>query len=226
MRKYVLTLLSFLLLIVSCSPEKGVGMYHINSDGSIILRTRGSAEGDVEVPDKVNGQSVLSLGNDAFADCVRLTAITIPDSVISIGARAFEECRKLTSLSIPESVTSIGLEAFSGCRSLEEIKLPERLKVLESNTFNGCESLETVTLGENLEEIGASAFEGCHSLKALTIPGSVVSIGKEAFHYCENLLSIEYASTKENWNRISLDSDWNREGTIKTIRCIDGDITL
>lgn len=226
MRKYVLAVLACLLLIVSCSHENGVEIYHINSDGSIILRIRGSAEGNVVVPDMVNGQSVLSLGNEAFADCDRLTGVTIPDTVTSIGARAFEECKNLTSLSIPESVTSIGGEAFSGCRSLEEVKLPTKLKVIESSTFDGCENLEVVILSDNLEEIGSFAFKGCHSLKALAIPGSVVSIGEKAFLYCENLESIEYASTKDNWKKIKLDCDWNKDGTIKTVRCSDGDISL
>lgn len=54
----------------------------------------------------------------AFAGCVNLTSIVIPDSVTSIGSYAFEDCTGLTSITIPDSVTFIGYEAFYNCTSL------------------------------------------------------------------------------------------------------------
>ena len=41
--------------------------------------------------------------------------VVIPDSIISIADEAFSYCFKLTSIEIPNSVISIGNGAFSGC---------------------------------------------------------------------------------------------------------------
>ena len=52
--------------------------------------------GDVVIPETVtyNGitYSVTSLGDDCFAGCSSLTAITIPNSVTSLGDRCFYFC--------------------------------------------------------------------------------------------------------------------------------------
>lgn len=46
---------------------------------------------------------------------------TIPSSVMSIGNNAFRDCIGLTSVAIPNNVTSIGGMAFAGCRGLTDV---------------------------------------------------------------------------------------------------------
>ena len=65
--------------------------------------------------------SVTSIGEIAFGECLSLTSINIPNSVISIEYAAFNGCSSLTLINIPNSVTSIGDEAFSHCKSLTSI---------------------------------------------------------------------------------------------------------
>ena len=50
----------------------------------------------------VIGDSVTSIGDDAFYRCTGLTSVTIPDSVTSIGEFAFYNCTSLTSVTIPD----------------------------------------------------------------------------------------------------------------------------
>jgi len=64
------------------------------------------ATGELVIPDTIEGNPVISIGDNAFGDCENLTSITIPESVTSIGIRAFWSCTSLTSITIPESVTS------------------------------------------------------------------------------------------------------------------------
>ena len=44
------------------------------------------------------GNSVTSIGNDAFYNCMDLTKVTIPNSVTNIGEGAFWKCTGLTSV--------------------------------------------------------------------------------------------------------------------------------
>ena len=47
--------------------------------------------------------------------------MTIGDSVTTIGDEAFYNCYRLTSVTIPDSVTTIGYAAFYGCSSLKTV---------------------------------------------------------------------------------------------------------
>ena len=67
------------------------------------------------------GNSVTTIGEDAFSYCTSLTTVTIGNSVTTIGDWAFSGCSSLTTVTIPDSVTSIGNSAFYGCGSLTDV---------------------------------------------------------------------------------------------------------
>ena len=50
-----------------------------------------------------------------------LQEVIIPDSVTSIGESTFRDCICLASITIPNSVTTIGGSAFYNCRGLTSI---------------------------------------------------------------------------------------------------------
>ena len=124
----------------------------------------------VEIPAKIAGKPVTSVGRSAFSGCNSLAAVTIPDSVTRIGLDAFYKCSSLTTITMPNSLTSIGSNAFSGCSSLTEIEIPD-----------------------SVTSIGESAFSDCKKLTSITIPDSVTSIEKSAFSGCNNLTIYGYA---------------------------------
>ena len=67
------------------------------------------------------GLAVTNINMHAFANCYRLTSVTIPDSVTSIGYCSFQDSTNLTNMTIPSSVTSIGPMAFANCNSLKNV---------------------------------------------------------------------------------------------------------
>ena len=78
--------------------------------------------GDVEIPSKLDGHTVTTIGDGAFLPASdTLTSVSIPGSVTNIGNRVFRECGILTSVTIPDSVTTIGDYAFSDCMNLAAI---------------------------------------------------------------------------------------------------------
>ena len=134
--------------------------YTVLDDGTVEITDYNDSDTQVTIPSKIDGKSVTSIGDYAFAYCECLKSITIPNSVTSISAYAFDNCKNLACITIPNSVTSIGAHAFENCTSLTSITIPDSVK-----------------------SIGDSAFIDCKSLKNVTIPKSVKSIGDKAFGY-------------------------------------------
>ena len=140
------------------------------------------------------GNSVTSIGNEAFYGCSGLTSLTIPNSVTSIGNKAFFECRGLASLTIGSSVTSIGNEAFKRCSGLTSLTIGNSVTSIGDSAFYGCSGLTSVTIPNSVTSIGNSAFYGCSGLTSLTIGNSVTSIGENAFMGCSALAEVDLNS--------------------------------
>ena len=144
----------------------------------------------VNIPSKIKGLPVTSIGDYAFSNCDSLKNITIPDSVTSIGREAFLNCYSLKSIIIPDSVGDIGESAFFNCSSLESIIIPNSITSIGSTAFYGCRSLTNIIIPDSVTYIGEQAFEGCSSLTNLIIPDSVEGIGNRAFDGCSSLESV------------------------------------
>lgn len=133
--------------------------------------------------DGTNGEhSVTSIGNYAFANCINLTSITIPDSITSIGEWAFAGCHSLTSITIPDSVTSIGYGAIDNLLHLT-----------------------SVTIGNGVTSIGDIAFNNCVNLKQLILfPSIPPTLGSTAISPSIQVIYVRQSSEEEykaatNW---------------------------
>ncbi len=165
---------------------------------------------NVEIPSKIEGLPVESIGFGAFRDCVILTSITIPDSVKSIESCAFSSCVSLESITIPDSVTSIGYDAFwradfihsqTGVKyadkwvvecdaNVTSAELKAGTRGIAKDAFKGCTSLESITIPDGVTYINWRAFYECTSLKSITIPDSVTNMSSNVFIGCTSLESV------------------------------------
>ncbi|MGN0115204.1 MAG: leucine-rich repeat protein, partial [Acutalibacteraceae bacterium] len=66
--------------------------YEILSDGTVAITGYTGNGGIVEIPSKIDGKTVTSIGFCAFEFCTSLTSVTIPDTVTSIDFSAFSDC--------------------------------------------------------------------------------------------------------------------------------------
>ena len=158
------------------------------------------------LPESYKGEN-YKIYNHAFAYCISLTSVTIPDSVKSIGVYAFRGCTGLTSVTIPDSVTSIGEGAFYDCTGLKSATIGNSVTNIGYAAFRSCTGLKSVTIGNSVTSIGGDAFCGCKGLTSVIIPNSVTSIGSYVFAYCTSITSIKYRGTEAQWNAISKGSE-------------------
>jgi hypothetical protein len=136
--------------------------------------------------------TLIIIDTNAFLNCVNLTSVTIPNSVLTIGYNAFGTCSKLSSVTIPNSVQTIVDYAFNTCIALTSIIIPASVTSIGEGAFNSCTGLTTVTFTatSTLTSIPTKMFLNCVNLTSVTIPNSVTSIGDFAFQLCSGLTSI------------------------------------
>ena len=82
---------------------------------TLIQYPTGNIQAEYEIPN-----SVTTIGEWAFGNCMHLALVTIPLSVTTIEDCAFAGCSGLYKITIPSSVTTIGERALS-CSNLQTI---------------------------------------------------------------------------------------------------------
>ena len=139
----------------------------VNGSYTIVKCSSGTVP--TSIPSIRNGYAVTAIGDNAFAGCLGLTELEIPDTVRSIGMNAFAGCTSLKKLVIPDTVTEISSCAFMRCTSLTEVELPDTLTTIGNYAFAQCTGLESLKLPPSLTTINAEAFTDCWSLREFDV---------------------------------------------------------
>ena len=126
---------------------------------------------------------------------------TIPNTVVAIGNAAFAYFPGITSISIPASVSSIDRTSFMGCPSISTITVDANNQYYNDGNGSNC-IIETATntlvkggkntiIPNTVVSIGGYAFDNISGLTSIDIPIGVLSIGWAAFNCCSDLTSID-----------------------------------
>lgn len=129
------------------------------------------------------GENVKEIGASAFANCDKLSKLSLPKSLIKIGDYAFECSNiQIVDMSQCNSLEIIGEWAFSGCSSAEFV-FPEEFKSLKCiwyYAFKECKKITSFPFSKALKMIRDDAFYGCSNLQILD------------FSKCIELRNIDY----------------------------------
>lgn len=93
--------------------------------------------------------TVTTVGNYAFSDCVGLTNISLPTNTYTLGSNSFYNCTGLTGIIIPEKISTVRDSAFHGCSGLTSITIPRSVKSLGNDAFGYCTNLTNVFIQGN-----------------------------------------------------------------------------
>ena len=138
------------------------------------------------------GENAEIIDYEAFRDCQALTELNFAkqSNLRTIGQAAFAGCVSLKEVTMPNTVSTLGYSAFVGCSALETVYVSSGLEYMADYVFSACPSLTTFVMGDGAKMLGAYAFYTPaasggfyyhNSLKNVTIPDSVESIGAYAF---------------------------------------------
>jgi hypothetical protein len=127
------------------------------NNGAITITAYTGSDTAVTVPGATNGWPVTVIGNSSFGYTV-ISSVALPDSVISIGDYAFAGCFDLTNIMLGDSLASVGQFAFDNCLDLATVTLPGTVTNLEDEAFAECASLTAVYFQGNAPNPDATVF--------------------------------------------------------------------
>ena len=167
--------------------------YGYNRSAAVMGVADGFDSSDIEIPSTVTHEGhdyrVRSIADDAFRDQTGLVSVELPQSMIGIGDGAFAGCTSLVDINVPYMVTELR-ETFVGCTSLETIILTGNYYTTYLwGTFEGCVNLRDVAIYWTVE-VGSDTFAGCESLVNIST-NRIASFGDRAFMGCTSLESLD-----------------------------------
>lgn len=175
--------------------------YTIADSGIVIIDCDESAT-SVIIPEQIDGIPIVTIGDQAFWQCSKLTSITIPSSVIYIWPRAFIGCNSLTDLVVdPQNrnyiveddvlfdITKTNL-VHCPTTKIGEYTIPDSVTAIGYYAFKGCNRLTSVTIPDSVTYISDFVFDGCSGLTNITVPDSVTFLGQGVFKNCPGLTSV------------------------------------
>lgn len=156
-----------------------------------------------------SGSNLRTIYDNAFANCVNLETINIPNTVTKIGS-AFNGCTSLpvenglryadtcvveavdnsSTYTIKEGTRIIGSNGIFGKSNLINLVMPNSVAYIEYAALANNSNLESVTMSNSIVSIGVYAFNNCPKLTSITIPSTTKEIGYEAFRQCSRLSSV------------------------------------
>ncbi len=134
---------------------------------------------------------------DAYYVICELTSISLPETIVRIGDMAFAGAHSLKEITFPSSATEIGEECLYWSGGLEQVVLPASIKTVPNGFVAMSRNLKECELPASVEKIGTRAFFRCNSMTKIHIPAGVREIGDDAYTALVSLENFEVDPANE-----------------------------
>lgn len=151
---------------------------------------------ELEIPDKINGYPVTTIGKHAF-EWAEVENITLPKNITTMKEGAFYGCTRLKKVVGIENVEIIESDVFYMCKSLKEMNLSS-VKELGEAAFFECSTIEVIEIPEGIKVIPSALCGKMENLRVVILPDSVTTIEDIAFRDCNSLKEIYLSSNVTN----------------------------
>lgn len=151
---------------------------------------------------------VVTVEDHAFADCKKLTSVSVSEDLKKIGKRAFNCLNAgLTTLNLPKTgkLTHIGDSAFNALR-VRQLDLPDSLTYIGDDAFGNARMITSITMPANRNlKVGKRAFIHAQRLATLNFPETIKEIGDSCF--MDNILPEVHVKADNIGNRAFMESN-------------------
>lgn len=159
--------------------EKNAALCGLVGKGLRITAYNGFETDSVIIPNEIDGQPVISIGEKAFMNTT-VSKIILPKSLKAILGEAFRGCSNLKHIDLPNTIEYLGSYCFANS-GIEDLVLPPRLTKVPNDCCCQCEQLKVVSFGAGITTIGYAAFQGCSQLREISLPESLQDVEFRAF---------------------------------------------
>lgn len=171
-----------------------------------------SAEGVVDIPNEIDGIPVRTVESSTFKDCLKITAINVPENVTGLSILTenvkTEGNSLLEAVNVDEKNTAYCSEdgiLFTKDKTMltkyppahkgDSYDIPDTVTEIQIGAFFKNQYLKSITIPENIESIPTGAFYECKNLESVKIEYGVNTISELAFYGCTNIKEIDIPST-------------------------------
>ena len=150
-----------------------------------------------------SSQSLKSIGDLAFFNCVSLQSVAIPATLTTLGENVFGDCISLQTFAVENGNTAFSVEndvlmnagkttlfCYPPAKTGTTYSVPNTVTEIAPYAFASAADLTDVTLPTGLQTIGAWAFSQT-KLTSITIPNTVTTIGSYAFCNAASLKQVQ-----------------------------------
>lgn len=175
---------SAVMNVEDAQDPKTVFLYEMSGGSYTITGVRDRDATKLVIPSKIDGVLVRRVGEGAFKGLERLETVSWPSTQrCEMEPSAFAFCLALKKVELPENLAAIPNGAFRGCFALETVFGGAKVRTIGDGAFDRCRSLENLAFKE-VSSIGSRAFAACVKLTAFDF----ISPENDAFQVVDGLL--------------------------------------